>query len=374
MTSSRALTGLAAVSLVFSSFFMAGCPDDGVPSDGLIILDDLPDINLKAIFDDMMSFFTGADSPFQVGDLVVGSDAGGFLRRILALGESGDNIFAETELASLAEAIEQGLLLKDVDITTQDFIDAGLIPAGGTVTLVDLSGTSIYQDYGVNIYIATGTLECTPDVAISADFEDNELETFALTVSGNLDFDFDVAAAVDEGYPLSFETDIIPPVNVPFATSIGPVPVTGTVGLRFPIGVVGTFEGDTSVTAGFDVNSDFSISALFDGDFSQSVDVGTPVWTGHEPVWSIEIGADVDVYVKVVAEVTLYESLSGSIYAQPYLNADFDIYPAPAVVTLTGGLNGGAAVELSIFDFRIWGDSWTWYGPSAVIYSGSFDY
>lgn len=365
----------ASVVLALGSVYLMGCPETGVLDDGLVIADNVPGLEVASVTETGVAFQTNDVSPVQVGDIVVGSDKGGFIRRVDAVNETKGGVVTQTSKASLAEAIDFGLLMSQLQFTTQDFVNAGLIGADGKLTIIDLSGTDIYRDYGIAITVTNGTLECVPEIYLAASWKNFRLDTFNMLTSGTATLNFDVEVAIDDQTELRFETDLIPPITHPFATAIGPIPVVGVASLRFPIGVVGKFDGDTGVTAGFDVVDDFNFGASYSGgSWDRTCEMGRPVFTGHEPVWYIEIGADIQLYVKVVASVSLYDSADLSGYLQPYLLADIDVYPSPMTVVLTGGINAGFSYGLHIFDYRILGDSYNWNGPSAVLYSWSNPY
>ncbi len=355
------------------SLSLMGCPEAGVLEDGLVIVDDVPGMEVTALEEGSMSLDAArAAAPMQAGDIVVGTDEGGFLRRVEAVSESRGGMVLKTGPASLNEAVNFGLLLSGFNFTTQDFINAGLIEEDGNVTLIDLSGKDIYRDNGVRVSVSSGTLECVPAVHLAASWNNWSLDAFRLHTTGTAKLNFDVQVAADTNDPLTFETDLIPPVVHPFVTSIGPIPVTGRATLRFPIGVIAQFDGEVSATAGFDVTDTFEIGATMESDnWDRTFELGEPVLMGHEPVWVVEVGANVKVYVKVVAGVSLYESADLSGYLMPYLNANLAVYPPPASAVLTGGIDAGFAYGLEIFDFNIVGDSYHYTGPSAELYSWS---
>ena len=363
----RLWVGLSAFLVIgTASVMLAGCPDDGVLSDGVVLVDEVDALAVTGIADDLMTFESGLDALLQVGDIVVGSADGGYLRRIVALGKEGKDIFAQTEQASIAEAVDQGLMMANV---TFDAVEEK-----GDGPLLDFSGQELYRDYGIVISLATATLDCDPNVYVAASFANHRLESFNFSAGGTVTLDLDVRAAVDEGYPLAYETDLAPPITQPFATMIGPLPVYGVASLRFPIGVVGYFDGDTSIQAGFDVSTDFSLTSMYeDGKWDNDAGVGPWEINGHAPIWSLEVGADIQVYVKVIAAVTLYSAADVSVWAQPYLNADLVAYPAPQSVALVGGINLGGCYGLTIFDYTLLGDCYTWYGPSAELWAWSSD-
>ncbi|HOZ45100.1 MAG TPA: hypothetical protein PLO37_05620 [Candidatus Hydrogenedentes bacterium] len=354
---------VALVAALFCAPLLVGCPDNGIVKDGLIIIDDIPGLSVKALWDGFVSFICGGDSPFEIGDIIIASAEGGFLRRIAALGEDAEEILSETEFCSLSEAVENGLMTDNLAFTSVDFQSAGLPLINGT-RIIDLSGTDIYRDYGVAVVVKNGTLDCAPTINLAATWDNFRLSSFNMAVSGTIALNLDISVGVDNKTPLTFESEIIPPVVLPFATSIGPVPVYGAARLQFPFGVTGKFDGDTSIWTGFDASETFALGAAFDdGAWSSYSDFQPIVFNGHPLTWNIEVGADVTAYVKVVASVRLYEAVDLSVFAKPYARVDLDILPSPFTITLGGGLDFGLSYGIKILDWQILGDSYYWPGP-----------
>ena len=373
MSSARVFSGISLTLLVAAALTLVGCPDDGVIKDGLVIVDDVPLLDVEQICDDIVAFFSGLDSPFEAGDIVIGSDEGGFLRRILAVGENGTEVITQTEDASLCEVVDNGLLLKNFEFSSADLANAGIV-TDGALTIIDVSGMDIYRDYGIAITIVNGTIDCAPDVNIAATFDNHRLDTFALTASCTTTLNLDISVAVDAQTPLNFETDIIPPITHPFAASIGPIPVYGVATLRLPFGVTAQFDGETSVQSGFDVSNTFTVGAEYaSGQWDSMTDWGGLDFNGHPLTWSIDIGADVTVYVRAILSVSLYEAADLSVFAKPYMTADINIVPSPANILLLAGIDFGASYGVRIFDWQIAGDSFYWTGPSGVILDWTSD-
>jgi hypothetical protein len=353
---------------------MTGCPTVGVLEDGLVIIDDVPEIEVTAVTADSVALGVGsrAAAPLQAGDIIVGSAQGGFLRRVDAVSESRGSTIVKTSDASLNEVVREGLIYQGINFDGEAFARAGVVAKNAKGTLIDISGMDIYRDNGIRVSVANGTLESSPSVHLAASWKNWELQGFRLHAAGDVRLNMDVKIGVDNGTPLQFETNLIPPVVQPFATAIGPIPVVGRATLRFPIGVIGTFDGDVSMTAGFDVVDSFDIGASYEfEEWTRTFNLANPVFTGHEPVWVVEIGANAKVYVKVVAELSLYDSAEMAGYLMPYLNANYHAFPGPMTFVLTGGLDAGFSYGVSIFDFNIVGDSYHWAGPSAELYSWS---
>lgn len=353
---------------------LTGCPTTGVLEDGLIIIDDVPELEVTDVTADSLALgLKGVrSSSLQAGDIVVGSAHGGFLRRVEAVSEGAGSTIVKTSDASLNEVVREGLVYQGVDFNGEAFARAGIEAKNAKGTLIDISGMDIYRDNGIRISVADGTLESSPSVHLAASWKNWRMQSFRMHAAGDVRLNMDIKIGVDNGTPLQFETNLIPPVVQPFATAIGPIPVVGRATLRFPIGVIGTFDGDVSMTAGFDVVDSFDIGANYEyNEWSSTFNLANPVFTGHEPVWVVEVGANVKVYVKVVAELSLYDAAEMAGYLMPYLNANYHAYPGPMTFVLTGGLDAGLSYGVTIFDFNIIGNAYHWTGPSAELYSWS---
>jgi hypothetical protein len=361
---SKLVVGLV---VVLAAMTMVGCPSKEV-----IVIDNYPEFSLEKLAKDVVSFFYkgSASSPLEVGDIIVGTDGGGFLRRILAVNEGSDKVATDTEDASLADAVDSGALDADVTFTPEDFAKAGVPLAKAGTTILDVSGLVIYSKDGLTVSVSRGTLDYAPTITLDAAFSGHKLQSFKASTSGPMTLDLNVKVAVTKTQTLSYETNIIPPIVKPFVFSIGPVPVVGVATLSFPFGVVGSVTGAASIESGFDATSVVTIGAeLAGGDWTNLSDFGPIAFNGHEPVWKVASSAGVDVYVRAKAELSLYgcSSLNGSVI--PYIAADAQILPGPQSVLVTAGINADLGYKLGVFDFTLSQKTWNFTGPSATLYS-----
>ena len=367
----------AGVALLAVSVALMGCPDNGVVRDGVIIVDDVPGLQVTSLTADAIELESKVDTPIAVGDVLVGStEDSGYLRRVTAVDQKGPRVLAQTESATLEDAIESGVLLSNFEFQPADFTKAGLTPKGSKATLVDFSGRDIYRDYGVAITVDRGVVDCAPEFAIMAKYESFKLQTFDFSTTGTISLDLDLKVALDNQTPLAGEWDIIPPIIHPFAASIGPVPVFGHVTMRFPIGVTGHMVGDTSVKSGLTITDTFLIKAHYaDGSWDGTgADVLNFDVDGHPLTWNIDLGGTLQGYVKVIVELSLYESAELDLFLKPYLTSNIHIFPSPATIDLSAGLDAGGYFGLKVLGNNIVGKDFYWNGPTRMLYRGVQDY
>ena len=360
---------------VVITLVMSGCPEVGIIEDGLVDLDKVPQLEIIDVSANTISMYSPDTSPVVVGDVIVAmnpsmksgdifdSNTNGILRRITAMSTKGGDITVQTEKVALTDVVESGVLLQTIDFTPDVYEKSGLNMS--KARLIDLSGTDIYRDYGIAISIANGTLDCNPEVTLFSTFDNFKLEQFNLNIDGDITLDIDLRVSVDEGYTLAFEDDIIPPIVYPFATAIGPLPVYGAATLSFPFGVVGTFNGDTSATYGCDITNEFLVNIAYEGnEWTKTSDLNNWQVYEHPLVWSVDVGFGVEVYMKAIIEVSLYEAAELGLFVKPYLDTQLHVIPAPAGVVMTLGVDAGGWYGLEIFGIDVLGDSFYLNGPT----------
>ncbi len=367
---------LLAVTLIITTLIL-GCPNNGVIKDGVVVVDQLPGVTVSNVSPGQVVLHSQGAVPITTGDIIIGQYGDtGYLRKVTAVGQKGTEVVAVTEPASLEDAIQEGMLMTSVKFDVNDYIKAGALPKDAKATIVDFSGKEIYKGNGIRITVDKGILDCTPQVAIVADYKAFQLRKFDLTTTGTITLTLSVKVALDNSTPISQEWDIIPPIVHPFAASIGPVPIYGRVTLRFPFGLFGQMTGDTSIKSGFDIKDNFTLKAVYDsGSWDGSkADLFNFTFDGHPLTWNIDIGGTAQAYIKAIVELTLYESAEAEIFAKPYLKSNIHVFPSPASIEVIGGVDAGAYAGLSVLGHNIIGKSFYWNGPSKLLYRGVQDY
>ena len=357
---------LAGISLV-ACLALVGCPSEDV-----VAVDEIEDIALADIEEEGLTFSYDGDpgTPLEVGDIVTGTEGGGYLRRLMAVDQDGNTVVAETEQVSLAEALEVGVLDADVTFTAKDFADSGVPLIATGTTIIDLSNTVIFDQDGVTLTITRGTLDFAPTIELDATWADHRLTALTAVTTGEMTLNLDMKLAAADEAVLAYEIDVFPPITKPFLFYIGPVPVMGTASLEFPFGVIGTVNGSASVESGFDATGTITIGGEYaDNEWTDLSDVNGFAPNPHPVVWTFAAGAGVDVFVKPKAGLNLYGVSDLTAAAIPYISANARLLPPPQNFVLTAGLDGIITYELGIFDFNLVDETWFFPGPQWVLFS-----
>ncbi len=307
---------------------------------------------------------------------MTGGANGGFLRQVLGVQQHGGATQLLTAPASLAEAVDRGLLVKNIEFTTEDLQQTGLLSREGDIRILRLRDIQLYRDHGAVVRISEAGLFCLPEVYIGALYQDHILTAFRAEASGTLQLSIDFEVAVDEDRPVTFYTDLLPAVRKPFVTHVGFLPVFGVAELRFMAGMEGRFDGDTRLTAGFEVNAPFEVGMAYaEGFLEDNRGFGPLRLEGHPPQWVVDVGADLRFFVTVDIGVTLYDSAEFDFVATPYLNTNVHATPPPQTLTVTGGLEVDTHYGLHILDWRLRDESWSFeLGPRELHYWSSAGY
>lgn len=360
---------------VFAAMLLAGTATlMGCPSKEVVVIDDFPEIRIDEIDEDSVVF--GSDgapgTPIEVGDIVAGSDGGGYLRRVVSVTQSGDRVETETAFVSLAEAVETGVLDGEVEWTARNFADAGapLLRAGSTA--LDFSGTQIYHEDGLSVTITRGIVDFAPLMQLDAVWSDHKLRSLRSVTGGDMTIDFDIKLEVTGPIAITEEW-MLWEARQPFAFNVGPVPVVGSARIGFPLGIIGSFEGGAFVETGFDANTSVVLGGEYKNGQWTDLTGANATAKGHAPRWGVEAGLGAEIYIKVQAGLELYNSSDLSGAAIPYLAADAWVHPAPQTLVLSAGLDGEIDYELDIFDFNLVDENWYFEGPSWILYQGSWN-
>lgn len=348
----------------------------GCPSEEVIVLDEFPTISLDEIWGDIVSFFTGGEAtPFEVGDIIVGSDGGGFLRRVTAIDQDQGLVTTETELASLAEAIDDGSLSGEVTFLPEDFRRSKVPLVKADDIVINLNNITLYSKDGLTLSISHGSLSYAPHVVLNANFNDHRLTGFTALTEGDLILDLNLRLTASGGQNFSWETEIFNPIVKPFVFYIGPVPVAGTASLRIPFGVTANIGAAASAESGFDTTTHICLGMqLNDGQWTNLSSFGDPITNAHPLVITLSSSAGVTVYVRPAVGLNLYGVSDLSGYVQPYLQGDATFIPSPLLLDFYAGVNGGIRYELSIFDFTLYEKDWFFPGPRWPLYHYELPY
>jgi len=277
-------------------------PGDLVLNSDLIIIDDDPCVAAVDVPEDreLLTFDFSCDPlvhELAAGRIVVGTEGGGYLRRIVAIEEDGLTVRAWTVEASLNEVIEHGTMDETISFNTGR-------------TLIDFSNTSLYSGEhlgsSVSVYLNRGSFDINPALVMDGHWSYGSMENFNMDLG--VDFSADLLATLSSSNRLSWGRDkTLWEMAWPFAFAVGPLPVAGNLTLELKAGFRIDAPGQMSTSVG--ANGDMQIHTrkswvsgfgwidndLFEGD-----------WDIVEPGLNISNRFKARVFARLDANIKIY--------------------------------------------------------------------
>lgn len=332
----------------------------------------------------------GSGSPaVEAGDVLVGAEGPGFLRRVRTVSRSGSTLTVQTEPAALDEAVKggsfEGRFRLDLSADARgrqtlrargspdDPEDAESGILWGTPTLlysadgaslsssgaVSLAGVDLCTDLlrgacprGVELEIETGSVAFTPELDVVVDLGFFSLDEFRAVASGTLETDFEVAARADGSFEGSGEKRLAA-IDLPFLFHVGPVPVKGKVVLSMHAGFAAEADLAAELRSGVSGTHRTEVGGIYENSSWSSVFDTDLSLTGREPSWSASANARARIHVRPELALAFYGTLSGAIDLEPYLRADGSIDPPEWELLVAGGLESEVVLEASILSFSV---------------------
>ena len=300
--------------------------------------------------------FSGQADPawIDVGAILVGTNNGGFLRRVESITASGNDLVLDTSFASIADAVEEGevelviptlLSSEEGDRSTRAparvIIDE-LVLFDGQVGSVDAFAT--FRD---------GLVSFSPDIDVDATIGLFSFEYLAIAAKGELEIQGTLTASLDGRVAKNVEIEVASSSR-PFVAAIGPLPVAGIATVRL-VAVL-----DIRAWARTTLNVPFSLTA--------SITAGG-LWTGDgwDPLWSAEstgngepalLGvnglAAIEIRLKPEVSLTLYGVAGPVIGIDPYLHWEGELNTGGNTDEVCwetwAGVEGHLGLDVAIFD------------------------
>ena len=321
----------------------------------------------------------GADPSIEEGQVIVGAQGPGFLRRVTSVSRSGDVLRLETEQARLTEAVKAGELHVDMSLdpsagaATVSGVEADVGPNAVTGRTVHLSPTRVERTAkgvtvnddgsltfgrsfgGSNISLTfDGKVEFKPETEAhlawnKKKFPLSGVDSIHVSVGDTAVLAAEAELSAGAGATMEREVNLAT-FSRDFVTAIGPVPVKGKVRLRALLGTRATANAQATLSSGRAVlrqnvfvtarykNGSFS----FPTDFSNSFEKPTPSFSSSARV-------EVRPYVRTDVAVVLYEVIGPEVGPEPYLEGIGQIHrDGPNHCEDHAGIYGGLDVRAAV--------------------------
>lgn len=368
---------LTALALIFLTLIISNCgkkstksePPDTIISDKVVILEEEPDVSLDIIKDSTYTFkFTGAPPEVSKDDILIGTENGGYLRRVMSVTIEDSSMIIETDYAVLTDAIITGTLdttiqLKIEELHKQSGQGLGLIYAAKGVSvaegIINLSGVELFSGKvggaDVEVSITEGSVSFDPSFDLGFKIENSRIKEFHAIARGYLAFDCDLGITASDKFTYAREVNIatFQHVAVQF---VGIVPIVEVITLSFDAG----FESEVSYAGvtefGFESGIDVGFGARYTGGLWSSVWDKETNLLAHPVVWPAEAEAQIRGYIEPSISVELYAVAGPYLEVEPYLGFAGEITTYPSWYwywELFGGICGDIGFKVSILSYNL---------------------
>lgn len=322
----------------------------------------------------------GAPATPAAGDVIVGAQAGGFLRRVVTASVSGGVMTLETTQAALSDVVEHGEFATTIDLLFDPAAPGprtGLLPGangdvvwgegrfsnmatGVTVRAAgfDLSGVDICEmlkstggascpDQLKKLTIKTGRLDFSPDLEMSAEFEGFALQSFRGVATGSLDLDLALVLEADGTLgELKHDVEFFT-FTRPFFMQLGPVPVVGYVELMLTGAVTAKATAKASFEAGFNANSSVELGAEYENDSWTAVTDNTANFNPTVPsIGNSTLNGSMEIEAKVAMkprlQIIFYGLVGPFAQVEPFGSATLTLAAS------TCGIKGASGIDAAV--------------------------
>jgi len=338
--------------LLFAVLVIAGCSGEDVsPSapgnhrtriaDDVVVIDDDPGIRLYDISDRTLIFERLGDRTIRERALVVGSEMGGYIRRVRIVEEDGRFLRVKAEPRFLQDAVISGQDDRRFMIGpgSAASIETAAPASGAGISLDGLTIFGGAEEGDPFVSIERGYLSFSPAVDIGIGFFGHSVTRFGVSLEGELGIDLDIRAELPEEI-LHSGTIQVASFKQPAKMKIGDVPIP--VVIELDIFIDSAIEGILTepCDAGYAGSHTISSGIYYSGRWEETG--GAPGLAFELPEMAIGPLSDCSIRITVRTElrVTFYSADTAVIGIAPWLEADSDVIQFPVWKwRLTGGLD-----------------------------------
>jgi len=330
-------------------------PDpDTVVADETVVVDPA-DASLQSIDGNDLTFQLSGSAPdFETGDVIVGEEEGGFLRRVTEVTTEGDQATLVTEQAALTDAVEKGSLTENFDLSGSQSQSQrwkavrkmrGVQPKSTELGL-DLGNVAFSR--GADINLSDGGASFNPSIDVALEIGTGGVEQFRLAANGTVAFNTDIEVVTDRAIGITVDTSLAtfkkPPITV---GSIGPVPVTATPTLEFIASCEVAAEEAISAETGIELENTITLGAEYAGGEWSPVSNREASLETRAVEWGRSSGIGLQCSVRPELSFKFYQVAGPFVNSGPYGRANFEVNSSTWNWGVYGGLNAsyGGKVE-----------------------------
>ena len=311
--------------------------------------------------------FTGHVEDVQVGNVILGQQDDGFMRRVTAMLEKSNEYAFETEQANMEDVFD-GLVLQDsIAITlnqNKTFMYDGrplplevlYLPAGASLkndgSGISFSNDTIYHDQFISFILESGTINFEPVIYREFDYQQiidvaDKLRSMRLTAGGMIDASMAIKVVSTE--PISHEYSLLVG-QFGVAVPVGPVPID--IVLSIYLGFEANMQLQMYATAGFESSYQVEFGAEYNRDAEPQWQAVWEVESNYHynpPIFSVEGLVEAKAYFKPELALTI-AGLPGPTFAvDPYLRIKGELDFPEWYWEIAAGIGGYLGFRVGLF-------------------------
>jgi hypothetical protein len=276
----------------------------------------------------------------QPGDVLVSGRGTGFLRKVVTVERSGDQIVIATQPAALSDAL--GTALYD-----GSFHDSKADISGPSFNgvYVGFGGLEIQSGTDVDVHMTKGSVNFSPSLDLSLDTSWGRVTTFDLVASGTFTSELGFHVHTDGPAEIRYQKDLWTSPPATFYQQIGPIPVVEVVEVVVTLEVNGSTEGATDLDVGASAMADLAVGArYYDGEWHRVGDHSLTLQTDG-PSLTTTNDLQMQVLLPIELHVSFYDLAGPYVSLEPKLQAT---YTADQGIVASWGLESlfGGSVNL----------------------------
>lgn len=331
-----------------------------VVADETVVVDSA-DASLQSIDGNALTFqLTGSAPDFETGDVIVGEEEGGFLRRVTEVTTEGDQATLVTEQAALTDAIEKGSLTESFDLSSSQRQSQrwkavrtmrGVQPKS-TELGIDLGNVSL-SSQGIDVTLSNGGASFDPTIDLEVDIGTGGVEQFRLAADGTVAFNTGIEVVANAGVGVTVDTSLATFEKPPITFSIGFVPVTVQPTLDFVAKCdLGTQETG-SVETGVELENTITLGAEYAGGNWSPISNRETSLEIRAVEWGRSMSSELKCSVRPELTFKFYQVAGPFINAGPYGRANFETSPSNWNWGLYAGLDASYGGKVEFLSFSI---------------------
>lgn len=332
------------------------------------IIDQLDEISYSSRDGSNFTFtYDEATPQVPTGTVIVGSDEGGYIRRVTGSNAQDGILQLETADAALVDALIEGRMDTEIDLSLPrnlselgehdklDIIDPCATLEDGGVTMSNCTVfDGAFGSAWVTAKITEGYVRFEPTFDFGFAVGEESITELHGIITGSVYVDMNLEIDAMAAFDSTAEFTVYEFNKLAWQV-VGGLPVVEEITVEFILG----FEAEAKImgvsTVGFSDTSTVSFGARYQNEFWQLVWNPENRFHMKDPTWEARAELDAKAYFKMKVTTEIYAAVGPSLELGPYIRfeSSVDAQPPCWEWDLLAGIEGDLAFKAHILDFDL---------------------